>query len=131
MSNLDRYGQITLMLNGIIISDKKYEELIIEHESLYRKLQNAEILQNEIKEMKNDIKILKADQYLIKRIRTKTIVDEIKQRLMKVKLIYKNTDSVFKTEQGYDYKQVHKLLDKIIDDFPLQSISSVEGNENE
>ncbi|MEK6935259.1 MAG: hypothetical protein AABW67_00570, partial [Nanoarchaeota archaeon] len=83
MSNLDRYGQITLMLNGIIISDKKYEELIIEHESLYRKLQNAEILQNEIKEMKNDIKILKADQYLIKRIRTKTIVDEIKQRLMK------------------------------------------------
>lgn len=131
MSNLDRYGQITLMLNGIIISDKKYEELIIEHESLYRKLQNAEILQNEIKEMKNDIKILKADQYLIKRIRTKTIVDEIKQRLMKVKLIYKNTDSVFKTEQGYDYKQVHKLLDKIIDDFPLQSISNVKGNENE
>lgn len=65
----------------------------------------------ELQDMKNDIKMLKQEQRLIKRIRTKTITDKIRIKLMSVKLVYNKYDS--KGTMGYNYKQVHKLLDKL------------------
>ncbi len=64
-------------------------------------------MNKEIEDLKNEIIILQTNFKLLERIKRKAIIDEIREGLMSVHLVYQNG------MHGYSHKETLELLENI------------------